>query len=166
MKAFILRRMAAAPALRILAAWFLFSLGLHLLWEIAQLPLYTLWREAGPGAIAWAVIHCTAGDGMIAAATYLLAGAWAGGPRWPWRALGRGLPVLLASGIAYTAFSEWRNVQVLGAWAYAEAMPTVLGIGLAPLLQWVVVPALALAGLRRWPEQAWRKDFGGEDGHL
>ena len=49
---------ASVPALRVLGAWLLVSLVLHLTWEIAQLPLYTLWREETPAYIAWAVIHC------------------------------------------------------------------------------------------------------------
>ncbi|MBA4742763.1 MAG: hypothetical protein H2060_08665 [Azoarcus sp.] len=39
--------------------------------------------------------------------------------------------------------SEWRNVHVLGSWAYSPSMPTILDIGLAPLAQWAVVPLAA-----------------------
>lgn len=35
--------------------------ALNLLWEIAQLPLYTIYEEGEPAAIAFAVAHCTAG---------------------------------------------------------------------------------------------------------
>lgn len=114
-------------------------------WEGLQLPLYTLWSTAPAPAIAWAVIHCTAGDVLIAAAAFVIA-----------RRLTRGLPrmafvaVLVTLGVAYTVFSEWLNVSVRGSWAYAPAMPVVLpfGTGLAPLLQWLVVPPAAffLAG--------------------
>lgn len=41
--------------------------ALNLLWEIAHLPLYTIWWEAGWGANAFAVLHCTLGDVMIGA---------------------------------------------------------------------------------------------------
>jgi hypothetical protein len=50
--------------------------------------------------------------------------------------------------MAYTVFSEWLNVSVRGSWEYAAAMPEVLGIGLSPLFQWLVVPGLALFLLR------------------
>ena len=30
---------------------------LSLAWEVVQLPLYTLWREATPGYVAFAVVH-------------------------------------------------------------------------------------------------------------
>ncbi|MBI4757135.1 MAG: hypothetical protein HY778_17315, partial [Betaproteobacteria bacterium] len=46
---------------------------LSLAWEIAHLPLYTIWREGSPGWIAFAVAHCTAGDVLIGAATLMLA---------------------------------------------------------------------------------------------
>lgn len=143
-------RTVPGRTLRVLGAWLLASLVLHLTWEIAQLPLYTLWHEESPAYIAWAVVHCTAGDGLIALGTYAVASAAVGSVAWPWESPGRGLAVLWASGLAWTAFSEWRHVQNLGSWAYAESMPTLAGIGLAPLAQWVIVPGLALWCLREW----------------
>jgi len=46
-----------------------------------------------------------------------------------------------------TILSEWLNVEIRRTWSYAAAMPVVpwLGTGLAPLLQWLVVPSLAFA---------------------
>ena len=143
-------RTVSVPALRVLGAWLLVSLVLHLAWEMAQLPLYTLWREETPAYIAWAVIHCTAGDGLIGLGTYAVASAAVRSVAWPRESPGSGLAVLWASGLAWTAFSEWRHVQNLGSWAYAESMPTLAGIGLAPLAQWVIVPGLALWCLREW----------------
>lgn len=60
---------SAAPAARYLAA----MLALNLVWEVAQLPLYTLWVEGTPGEIAFAVLHCTGGDALIAAAALAVA---------------------------------------------------------------------------------------------
>jgi len=39
-------------------------------------------------------------------------------------------------------------VSVRGSWAYAQAMPVVAGIGLSPLLQWVLVPLVVLCTVR------------------
>lgn len=122
--------------------------GLNLAWEIAQLPLYTIWREASPGHIAFAVAHCTAGDVLIGAAAIALAliGTRAGSlGSWRWRTI-----VLAATvaGMAYTVASEWMNTSLRPAWQYSALMPTVrlgvLVIGLSPLLQWLVLPPLAL----------------------
>ncbi len=43
----------------------------HLAWEVAHLPLYTIWYEATPGEIAFAVLHCTGGDVLIALASLM-----------------------------------------------------------------------------------------------
>jgi len=122
--------------------------GLSLAWELAQLPLYTLWSEASAGYIAFSVAHCTAGDVLIGAAalTLVLAAAREGAlERWRW---GRIAALTAIAGTAYTAFSEWMNTEVVGNWAYSSAMPTLdLGgteIGWTPLLQWLLLPALAL----------------------
>lgn len=115
----------------------LLSLG----WEIAHLPLYTIWHEAPPQSIAFAVAHCTAGDVLIGAAALLLALILcrAGEPAcWATRRIAA-LTVLLA--VAYTVVSERLNLAH-GNWAYSALMPVLPGVevGASPLLQWVVVP--------------------------
>jgi hypothetical protein len=121
---------------------------LNLAWEIAQLPLYALWTEATPSYMAFAVLHCTAGDiliGTSALALVLTVTAEQELARWRWTRVA----VLTAlAGTAFTAFSEWRNATVLGNWAYSELMPTLeasgVEIGVSPLAQWIVLPPLAL----------------------
>jgi hypothetical protein len=53
----------------------------------------------------------------------------------------------LSIGVGYTIFSEYLNTVIRRSWTYAELMPTLplLGIGLAPMAQWVVVPSASLA---------------------
>ena len=137
--------------------WLACAAGLHLVWEIAQLPLFTLWHEAPPTVIAWAVIHCTGGDILIAAATYAIGSLVAHDLAWPANSPRiRPLAALIVSGVGYTFYSEWRNVYVLGAWAYTPSMPTVFDIGLSPLAQWIFVPlatTILAAVLHRQP---WR----------
>ncbi len=119
----------------------------HLVWELVQMPLYTIWNEGSAAQIAFAVAHCTGGDLLIASAT-LLAALLVFGRGWPGdAAAARKVTIAaVALGIAYTVFSEWLNVNIRQAWAYNDWMPVVplLGTGLSPLLQWLVVPALAL----------------------
>lgn len=124
----------------------------NLLWEIAQLPLYALWRTGTPGQIAFAVVHCTGGDVLIALATFGAAWVVTGLPRWPEERVAAVGLLTIAFGIGYTVFSEWRNTVVLGAWAYADAMPRLppWGTGLTPLLQWLIIPAWALQSARRY----------------
>lgn len=131
----------------IFARWLIWMLVLNLLWEVLQLPLYAVPPSPIPFYKAYALVHCTVGDGLIAAGIYVGA-ALVAGWRWPLDAPGRGLAVLLPLGIAYTAYSEWRNVYVTASWAYDRLMPTLAGIGTAPLAQWLVLPPVAIWLLR------------------
>lgn len=92
------------------------------------------------------VLHCAAGDALIAAGTLALALIGFAGEHWPGRGMRRVALATMALGVGYTVFSEWLNTEVRGAWAYRALMPVVppFGTGLSPLLQWIVVPVVAL----------------------
>ena len=122
------------------------SLVAHLAWEILQLPLYTLWSTGTLRQQAFAVVHCTLGDAMIAGLSLLLALALFARATWPRAGVARVYWATLAFGVGYTIYSEWLNINVRGSWAYSDLMPVVpvIATGLAPLLQWFVVPTLAL----------------------
>lgn len=120
--------------------------ALNLAWEIVQLPFYTLLATGSAREIAFAVGHCTIGDVLIGLAALSVAlVVTRAGPVATWRA-GAVAGVATAIGIGYTVFSEWLNVEVRRSWTYSELMPVLplIGTGLAPLAQWVVLPGLAL----------------------
>jgi hypothetical protein len=138
------------PFLRVALYIGLAAIG-RFLWEATQLPLYTLWRTGTPREIVTALIHCTGGDTLITTATLAIAFALARELRW--RAFGgRMIFTAIVLSVAYTILSEWLNVEIRRAWSYTAAMPVLplVGTGLTPLLQWVVVPALAFAIAMRW----------------
>lgn len=131
-------------------AYLAISVPGHFLWEMAQLPLYTIWQSGTTGDILFAVLHCSAGDALIASVSLALAAVAARVAGW--LAFGsRMIAATIAFGMAYTVFSEWLNVKIHHSWAYIAAMPVLpgLGTGLAPLLQWLVVPGLAFALTRQ-----------------
>ena len=116
--------------------------GLNLLWEVAQLPLYTIWRTGSTQEIFVAVLHCTAGDAVIAISAVILALMLLGTGDWPKQ---RYLPVSVFAvlfGLIYTIYSERINVTS-GAWGYSDLMPIIpwLDVGLTPILQWIVIPS-------------------------
>jgi hypothetical protein len=95
-----------------------------------------------------AVLQCSraaVGDVVITWAAYALA---AGIVRDPWWLVanhrGRPLIVFLGAGLVMTVGLEWLNVYVWRRWAYSPDMPAVLGIGLAPIVQWLLVPLATL----------------------
>ena len=97
------------------------------------------------------MFHCLLGDVLIAVSVYLLTAIVFRELYWPERRPWPAGAFMLATGLGFTIFSEWYNVYVVGAWAYQPTMPLVAGIGLTPLLQWVVVPTLMLFIARRLP---------------
>ena len=121
----------------------------NLLWEFLQLPLYTIWTTSTVREIAFAVMHCTAGDVLIASGALFLAiivgRCWS----WPLKNWMRVTALTIVFGVGYTAFSEWFNIYVRYAWTYAPIMPVLrigkIDFGLSPLAQWIVVPSVALA---------------------
>ena len=137
--------------MKCLAIWASLALFLNFLWEIAQLPLYTLWDDPDRARVAAYVLHCLLGDVLIAVSVYLLTAIVFHDLAWPVRRPWTAGTFMIAAGLAFTVFSEWYNVYVTGAWAYQPAMPLVAGIGLTPLLQWVVVPTLMLFIARHLP---------------
>lgn len=131
--------------LRFLRRYLLASGFGNLVWEFAQLPLYTIWHKESPRDIIFAVVHCTAGDLLIASAALVGALAIAGNGRWPHAQVRTVAVIAVLGGLAYTAFSEWLNTEIRGNWAYTEFMPTLplIGVGLSPFTQWIVVPIAA-----------------------
>ncbi len=122
-----------------------FVLLVNLAWEFAQLPLYTIWQTAPLSELIFVAAHCTLGDVIIATMALMLTLLLIGDATWPQAGYWRVALLTTAAGLAYTIYSEWLNVSVRASWAYAPAMPVVplLGIGLSPLLQWLVIPPLA-----------------------
>lgn len=124
----------------------------HITWETLQLPLYTIWFDGAPSQIAFAVVHCTGGDMLIASVT-IFAALLVFGQGWPTeRAVYRNVALAaIVLGTATTVYSEWLNVNVRGTWAYSPWMPQLppLGTGLSPLIQWLIVPSVAFIWTRR-----------------
>lgn len=130
----------------------LISAAVHLAWEVVQLPLYTIWWNGSAAEIAFAVLHCTAGD-LVIMVSSLVAALVVFGQGWPSSetSFRNVMLTTITIGVAYTIYSEWENVNVRGTWAYTAAMPLVppFGTGLLPLLQWIVIPGLAFFIVRR-----------------
>jgi hypothetical protein len=141
------RRFTDAPEMNIA----IFAFLLNLPWELAQVPLF-----AGmPSARHWSAIlvcgRATLGDVAIALVAFGGVAGMARSRRWVLRPTARQAAGFVAIGLTTTLVMEWLATHVLHRWAYAEAMPVVpvLGIGVSPLLQWLVLPPLMLWFVRR-----------------
>lgn len=130
----------------------------NLVWEFAQLPLFTLWRTAQPAYLTFVALHCWLGDLLIALSCLAL-GIAVAGHGWPRHGYRRVAVVSVLLGLGYTVFSEWMNVTVRGSWAYAPSMPRLppFGTGLSPFLQWLVIPTVAFVVTRPRGGTGWAR---------
>ena len=131
----------------------LFALLLNYPWEFIQAPLFEGMAERPHGAAVKACTQAALGDSVIMLAAYWGVAALGRGRAWiaapGWR------EVLLFSsiGVAITVVIEWLVLTGgwLSGWTYSSLMPIIpgLGVGLVPVLQWVVLPPLVAALVAR-----------------
>ena len=128
--------------------WSALAFILNLAWEIAHVRLYTIWSAADGMSIAFSLLHCSLGDVVIALAMFAAAGIALRRADWPASRPWTGGAIVVMGAVAFTAWSEWYNVYRAGNWGYAASMPLIFGIGLTPLLQWIVLPPAMVGAYR------------------
>ncbi len=120
---------------------------LNFLWEMLQAPLFDGMAQAPHGFAVRICLVATFGDIAIALFAYLAA-VLVGGRRWIRSPELGPTAVFLAVGLAVTVTYELIATRLLVRYEYSAAMPTILGIGLAPIAQWIVIPLLVIGAVR------------------
>ncbi len=131
---------------------FVLAVLLNLIWEVAQISAY----DFPESSLVTNVLGCfvpTLGDGLMILMIY-----WTGWLvfrefQWILRPGLKGYLLIMAAGLILALIVEWNALYRTGAWAYSEQMITIpiLGVGLLPVLQMMVLPpATALLLQRIW----------------
>jgi hypothetical protein len=128
-----------------LAYYALFAFLVFGVWEWLQTPFYVD-VSADINRIVWFRLHCTLVDMLILSGCIAAVSALRRGVRWLARPRLGDLLAVGALGVLYTGASEYLNVHVRQSWGYSSWMPLVpwLGIGLVPLVQWLLLPGVVL----------------------
>ena len=123
----------------------------HFAWEMLQVPWFEGMAEASHGSVVWLCIRATGGDVLILLDSFWLASILRGHRRWLLEGERKPGAILVTTAVLVTIILEWLATGPLDRWTYSDAMPIVpwLGVGLAPLLQWIVLPPLILWLTRR-----------------
>ncbi len=112
-------------------------------WEWIQTPFFIdITKDIN--TIVWFRIHCTIGDMMILLFSIVGASLFFRKIDWIFQPNHRQYLAVSILGTAYTIFSEIKNVQIEKSWGYSDLMPKLLGVGLVPILQWIILPSLVL----------------------
>ncbi len=127
------------------------SFPMHFTWEILQAPLFSSLEQATHLDGIRICLQVTLGDMVIALVAYWAAALLAGTRHWVGRPEYRASILFIGIGLGITVGIEFLSTEVLERWTYGTAMPRLpfSGTGLAPILQWALIPALVLWYMRR-----------------
>ena len=131
----------------------IFALLLNFPWEMLQAPLFADMRSSLHPAATMACLQATFGDMVIMLLAHAVVAIHARDRRWMVTANGAQLMLFIAVGLSITVFIEWLATRGLWVsnWTYAPTMPLLpgTGVGLVPMLQWLLLPLLTVWFTRR-----------------
>ncbi len=113
------------------------------IWEFAQTPFFEDYTDSF-NIFVYNRFHCTTGDVLILLSAVLITSLIYRSDKWLLEPEIRHYITVSAVGAGYTIFSEINNVYILKSWGYSELMPTIFGVGLLPLIQWIVLPSIVM----------------------
>jgi hypothetical protein len=128
-----------------------FAFLLNYPWEFLQMPLY----EGAATAALWpTIVMCslaTVGDAVVMTIAYWLTTFGVRSPTWVLEPRRKSVALFLLVGLIITLVLEFVAIRVPWGWTYAPSMPRLplLGAGLTPVLQWLVLPPVVLWIVRR-----------------
>ena len=127
---------------------FLLATAVNYAWELAQTPLYA--GVEFPGAL-WHCFVASLGDGLLVLFIYATVAIVARSPDWYMRPTARPYLAMAVTGLTVGVAVEWWGLHIARRWQYSELMPMVAaaGVGLAPVLQMVLLPPAIFAVARR-----------------
>ena len=130
-----------------------FALLLNYPWEFIQTPLFAGMAKAPHWQAVQGCTRAAFGDAAIALCAYWVVAVAYASREWIARPTTRQVLLFETVGMLITVAIEWLAVHGLWltAWAYAPAMPVIPGmdIGLVPVLQWLVLPGIVVAIVKR-----------------
>jgi len=136
------------PLLGDLLLIFAAAVPVNYAWELAQTPLYT--GVDFPGA-AWHCFVASLGDGLLVLLIYAAVAVGVRSRDWYMHPAAASYIATAAAGLAVGVAVEWWGLHVARRWQYSELMPIIPGadVGLAPILQMLMLPPAIFAAVRR-----------------
>lgn len=131
-----------------LSLLFALAAAVNYAWELAQTPLYA--GVAFPGAI-WHCFVASLGDGLLVLFIFAVVAAVVWSLDWYMRPTMRSYVAMAAAGLAVGFAIEWWGLHIARRWEYSDLMPLIpgTGIGVAPVLQMLLLPPLVFWAMRR-----------------
>lgn len=128
------------------------SFFFNFFWEMGQTPLYDDVPRKTYLQILISRLHCTLGDVLILLSAFWIVAWFTNNRNWVTLFRPQHLLSFTLLGLAYTVASEWVNIDIRSAWGYSPLMPRMplIGTGLTPFLQWLILPTVVAGTSRRF----------------
>jgi len=129
----------------------IFSFLLNLTWELWQVPFFHGMADQPHWLGVKACTQATFGDAGIALAAFWVTALIARFRTWIKQPSRSDIALFIGVGLVATIAFETLATGALDRWAYSDAMPRlpVVGTGLLPVIQWLVIPPLVVWFVRR-----------------
>jgi hypothetical protein len=129
----------------------IFAFLLNFVWEMWQVPFFARIQTLPHWEGVKICSQATFGDVIIALIAFWSIAVIVRSRSWIKQPNGWEIAGFIVVGVLITIGLEALATDVLGRWQYGDSMPTlpVLGTGLLPLLQWLLLPPLVLWFVRR-----------------
>jgi hypothetical protein len=139
---FRIRELPGSPEFNVL----IFSFLLNLAWEFWQVPFFRGMADVPHWQGVKACTQATLGDAGIALAAFWVTAGFAKTRNWIARPRAIQIAIFIGVGVGLTIIFEVLSTRLLDRWAYADTMPTFppFGVGLLPVLQWLIIPPLVV----------------------
>jgi len=130
---------------------FVFGVLLNLPWELLQAPLFRGMAELPHLEGARLCLAAAVGDATLLLLAYWITALVAKSRGWFATLQWRELTIFTGVALALAMVIERLSTGVLHRWSYGAAMVVApwLGIGLSPILQWLVLPAVVVFFVHR-----------------
>lgn len=140
-------RLLTLPELNVV----IFAFLLNFVWEFWQVPFYRDMSSDPHWQATKVCSFATVGDAAIMLASFWAVAAVARSRAWVVGPSTTQVVLFTMVGIVVTVIAERVATEQLRLWAYTDQMPILplLGIGLLPLLQWMILPPLVVWFVQR-----------------
>jgi hypothetical protein len=144
------------------AALALWMFMLNFTWEMAQARFYSSMAGLSFWSATWLCTRAAAADVALLALFFVIAALVARDAAWPLHLTLRATATFFVACLLSTVGIE-RWAIATGRWSYGDDMPLIFGVGALPLLQWILIPGVAVLSYRIVESGLTRRARGGRD---
>jgi hypothetical protein len=128
----------------VLVLVFLFSFILNFVWESLHAVFLYEGHDFNAKKYVLMVCYVSAIDGILILGIYLFIAVLWRNILWLQKMSAKHICVVLITGLLLAAVIEYRKVFITKTWSYNQLMPTLLGLGVSPLIQLGITGLLAV----------------------